>query len=64
MSDKRLSDIEIRVLKCSCGCGDIAISVNGTRVTDSSSGGPWKVLHEKTVRRDWLLEAIGVTGHD
>ena len=54
---KLSADIEICVLKCSCGCGDIAISVNGTRVTDSS-GGPWTVLYENTVRRDWLLVAL------
>jgi hypothetical protein len=55
---------EVYVLQCECGCKAYAVSINGYRITPSSSGGPWKILLETKVDREELLNAVEVTGYD
>lgn len=55
--------VEVCVLRCVCGCGEIAVSLDGTRITDAE-GGPWFTLYETQVNRSEVCEAIGVTGYD
>ncbi len=45
---KDVMTVEVCVLQCICGCGEYAVSIDGTRITRASSG-TWQSRLEQTI---------------
>ncbi len=47
-SKDEVDTITICVLQCACGCGEFAVSIDGTRITNAKSG-TWRVRLEQMI---------------